>query len=244
MKTTLVSFALLGGMASGWAQVSYGGGSYAQDFDSLSSGAWADNATLAGWYSNRTTYSFSTGSATAGGLYAYGASSGAERALGALSSGSANPVLFAVRIRNDTGGALASFSVSFWGEQWRSGDTAVESLGFDFKVGAGSILDTGFTAVGELAFDSPDVSGVGAVDGNASSNRAFLSHTVQGLDWPDGADLWLRWSKPDTLGTDHGLGIDDLSFSARAPVPEPVTIALSAAVLGVVARRRRRRAAL
>lgn len=239
MRKLLLAAAVFGvvvGMAR--PQVSYSGGSLGESFDSLTSGTWTDDSTLTGWYSNRTTYFFSTGTGTTGGLYAYGASSGAERALGALSSGSADPVLFAVRIRNDTGGTLTSFAVSFWGEQWRSGDTVAETLAFDYKVGASGISDTGFAPVAALDFVSPDLSGAGALDGNASPNRAWRSHTVHGVAWAAGADLWLRWSKADTPGSDHGLAIDDFGFSAAAPVPEPLTLGVSAAALGAALRRR------
>ncbi|MCO5297052.1 MAG: hypothetical protein M9921_09365 [Fimbriimonadaceae bacterium] len=238
-KRLFLATALLAVAGAAWSQVSYVGGTYNESFDTLTSGTWTDDSTLVGWYSNRTSYFFSTGTGTAGGLYAYGASSGAEKALGALSSGSADPVLFAVRVRNNTGGTLTSFTLSFRGEQWRSADTAVETLFFDYKIGASGITDTGFTGVSSLDFDSPNVTGGGAVDGNDAANRESLAETVNGLNWADGSDLWLRWSKPDTAGSDHGLAIDDLAFSASAaPVPEPFTLLLGAAALGAARRRR------
>ena len=69
-------------------------GSHAQNFDGLlntGSGTWTDNTTIPNWYSQRTgtgtTYSASTGSSNAGGLYSFGAATGAtDRALGSVGS--------------------------------------------------------------------------------------------------------------------------------------------------------------
>jgi hypothetical protein len=50
----------------------------------------------------------------------------------------------------------------------------------------------------------------------------------------------LRWADLNNTGNDHGLGIDNLSFSAA--VPEPSTFALIGLVLaGLTAGRRFRR---
>ena len=50
----------------------------------------------------------------------------------------------------------------------------------------------------------------------------------------------MRWTERNDIGNDHGLAIDDLSFSVRA-VPEPGALTLmlaGLAAVGFVARRR------
>ena len=59
--------------------------------------------------------------------------------------------------------------------------------------------------------------------------------------WAAGDTLWLRWVERNDIGNDHGLAIDDLSFSVTA-VPEPGTLALMLAGLAAVAFVARRRA--
>jgi hypothetical protein len=59
--------------------------------------------------------------------------------------------------------------------------------------------------------------------------------------WAAGDTLWVRWIEKNDPGNDHGLAIDNLSFSVSA-VPEPQTYALfiaGIAALTFVARRRR-----
>ncbi len=87
------------GMGVSWGQVSYTGGTYTQNFDTLAatSGAtntWTNNITLAGWYlftsqSNAiTSYGAETGSSGQTTFNSYGQTSGnTERALGGQASG-------------------------------------------------------------------------------------------------------------------------------------------------------------
>ena len=71
-------------------------GSNAQNFDALlntGTGTWTDNTTIPNWYSQRTgtgiTYSASTGSSNAGGLYSFGIAAATDRALGSVGSNNA-----------------------------------------------------------------------------------------------------------------------------------------------------------
>src|SRR5690242_15440436 len=66
---------------------------YTQNFDTLiftGTATWADNATITGWYAQRTgsgtTIVASDGGSNAGNLYSYGSTSSQERALGTLGS--------------------------------------------------------------------------------------------------------------------------------------------------------------
>jgi MYXO-CTERM domain-containing protein len=78
------------------------------------------------------------------------------------------------------------------------------------------------------------------VDGNNAGAVAGLGGTIGGLEWAAGETLWLRWVERNDAGSDHGLAIDNLSFSS---VPEPSEYATAAAamlVLALACRRRRR----
>ena len=59
--------------------------------------------------------------------------------------------------------------------------------------------------------------GGSVLDGNDPANRTAIGTTVGGFVWNPGEDLWLRWRDVDHAGNDHGLSIDDLSFSAALP---------------------------
>ena len=129
-------------VSSASAQVSYTGGVYHQNFDSLPGTAnntldstWTDNVTLAGWYSNKTTFgvtdatvggtaaTYDSTSATANnvGLFSYGTAASTERALGSRATsnfGGNDPVVYGVRLVNNSGSTLTRFTVLYAGEQW------------------------------------------------------------------------------------------------------------------------------
>jgi hypothetical protein len=55
------------------------------------------------------------------------------------------------------------------------------------------------------------------VDGANPLNQTNLSATNLVItNWTPGAALWLVWEMSDSTGKAHGLGIDNLSFSATA----------------------------
>ncbi len=250
-------FIVLGLNSTVWSQVLYvGGTTYTQNFDSLANSptntniSWTDNSTLPGWYeekgNNPDSYRAGDGSSNAGHIWSYGANDSTERALGALASNGTGTVYFGVRFRNNhTSWVLTSFTVSYTMEQWRSGKTSAETTFFEYKV---STTDTDVNGVGYTGNSSGDLvtvnlSGSGAVNGNDAANQTAISFTVTGITWNPGEDLWLRWRDPNDTGNDHGMAIDDFTFSA---VPEPTTFALVGLGMGgatLVARRLRRRVA-
>src|SRR5205085_3649664 len=102
-----------------------------ENFDTLASTgtniAWADNVTIPGWYSSRTTYNSGTGSSNTGALYSFGVAGTnpvTDRALGSVGSGSTGTVYWGVRLINNTGATITSLDVSYIGEQWRSGGSS------------------------------------------------------------------------------------------------------------------------
>ena len=227
-------------MAQG--QINYTGGVVFQDFDTLpSSGAFTFStkgpqaldqppisaAGAAGWslFANVGTplaFSPDSGGSSTSGVYSYGVSGSSERALGFLANAS-RVCRAGLRLVNQTGQTLTQFTVSFVGEEWRSGDTtAADSISVDYRIQAASFdIDSGsaHTAIPTLAFSSPpNYSFEGGLNGNLSAHRTLRSATVTGISWPAGHTLMIRWFDSNSAGTDDALAIDDVAFYAPLPV--------------------------
>jgi hypothetical protein len=180
------------------------------------------------------------GTVNTGGFMSWGASGSTERALGDVGSNTlADPagpgpadIYIGLRLHNDTGQTLDSFTLSYNGEQWRDGGAATpnaQSMNFAWSTTATDFTNGVFTSEAGLGYSSPVFANTGsgaAVDGNVAGRVPLGPVTVTGLNWAPGTDLWLRWDDINNAGNDHGLGIDDLNFSATAVVPEPSTFAL------------------
>lgn len=230
-----------------------------ENFDTLDSSgtngvAWANDSTLPGWSLFNSlgnappTYNSNNGGSNAGAFYSFGTTGTSERALGGTASGGAyfgSPLSgavagwIAVAIENNTGGALSDFTVSFDGEQWRNGGNAnAQTMVLEYGFGATFGTVASWTAPGGN-FDWASVvnsATAAAVDGNAAGLVANRGGTVSNLTWNQGDTLWIRWIENNDTGNDHGLGIDNFSFSAT---PEPATMGLLA-IGALVALRRRR----
>lgn len=234
------------------AQVSYTGGTYNQNFDTLPSsgtftvtgaGPFALNAApvsasgLNGWSFAKTAgtganalFNAGTGSANTGSVYSFG-SSAADRALGTLLSGAVESTI-GVALTNNTGSTITSFSVAYTGEQWRQGGSSgvTDKLKFEYAVNAASVLSGPFTTVPSLDFNGPATGATGAaLDGNAAANRAAVTGTVSGITWPAGQTLVIRWTDLNISGSDCGLAVDDFSFSTSGP-SGPVVPAVASSV--------------
>jgi hypothetical protein len=174
-----------------------------------------------------------TGTSTTGAFYSFGASGDTDRALGSLGANTLAPenpadpdggyMYIGLRLNNDTGLTLDSFTLSFYGEQWHgSGAATPETMLFAWSTTATAINDpsTSFTVVPQLNWTAPvTLAAEGAVDGNA--NRMLVGpFTVTGVNWMPGTDLWLRWADLQAPGVrDDGLALDDPSFVAVIPEP-------------------------
>jgi hypothetical protein len=197
-----------------------------------------------------------TGSQNTGAFWSFGATGSTERAIGDVGSttiaqnpgtGTDQNIYWGLRLTNTTGQLLDEFTISFIGEQWRNGgNAAVDTIYFDYSTNATSIQDTAatFTDVPSLDFASPVATATAAsVNGNDPANRGVRTATVSGVNWAPGTDLWLRWDDLQIAGNDHGLAIDDVTFSAISTgVPEPTAMSVlfgAAALMGL--RRRRTR---
>ena len=212
------------------------GSAYTQNFNSLpSSGSlgWSDNSSIAGWYvtdeKNKTsvTIESGTGSSTAGNSYSFGSSSSSERAMGYLGSGSQDYYNCALRLVNNTGAAIQSFSVSYTGEQWRSGGGSGNNnnkLEFYYRVGSSGSTSlptrslSGWTAESNLDFSPPTSTSNGtSLNGNNSSNRSAKSHSFN-VSVAQGSEIYFLWHGGNGSGTDAGLAIDDLSITPSASI--------------------------
>lgn len=259
MKMSIVALLALTGAVN--AQVSYSGGSYNQNFDTLATSgtanAWANNSTIAGWSlfvqpapgTAAPTYRADDGSSNAGAFYSHGSTGSSERALGGVGSGGAYfgaPLAgnvggwITVGITNNTSSSLSEFTASFDGEQWRNGgNTSGNVMVMEYGFGASFAAVTTWTAPGgSFDWTSPIATATAAaVNGNGVGLVANRGGTVSSLNWAVGETLWLRWIENNDFGNDHGLAIDNFGFSA-IPTPGAAALVGVAAVAGL----RRRRA--
>jgi len=232
--------------------INSGGQVYAQNFDTLTTTAalgqtWLNDSTLSGWNLFRqpapgtalTTYGGGTGSSLTGSFFSFGALASPERALGGLGSAGVyfgSPATgniagwIAAAFMNSSGLALDGFSLAFDGEQWRNGgNTSLAAQTMVFEYGFGST----FSGVGSWlqpggVFDwtsTVNTATAGLVDGNAAGLVSNRGGTINDT-WNANDTLWLRWVERNDISNDHGLAIDNLSFTAGQAIPEPATLAL------------------
>ncbi len=172
----------------------------------------------------------------------------------ALDGTPAGRAYIGLQLINDTGKTLDSFTITYDGEQYRDAGTTPQD-GFDLQwslsaTAAGWMSSNAATPGpgdfyfgvngvdrGAFAFNDPDPSKraflapkdtatAGALNGNDAANRvADITHTVSGINWAPGAELWIRWR--DQIGVHDGIAIDNVRFSATA-VPEPSSLMLLA----------------
>ena len=157
---------------------------------------------------------------------------------------------FGLRLSNSTGAAISSLDVEFTAEQWFE-EASAGSLDFYYLTTNGTTnytslrgegtdplgITTNGTQVSQLSYTAPQTSVTDAIiDGTQAANSSNLSHTITGLNWANGDDLWLVWNKETDTSA---LAIDDLTVTV---IPEPSSLALLAGALGlglVMLRRRR-----
>ena len=246
MNTAFVGFLALASLTFPVHAISItaAGSAYTQNFDGLAASGtgmtWANDSTLPGWSLFRqtgtaiSTYRAGTGSATTGSFYSFGASGSNDRALGGLGVGAyfgspaSNKLAgwMAVSFSNGSGGSLDGFQVSWEGEQWRNGgNTSAQTMVFEYGFGANFIDVSIWEAPGGL-FDFTSVVNIttaAAVDGNTTGLVAGRGGSVSSLSWAVNDTLWLRWVERNDTGNDHGLAIDNFSFTASrssAAVPD------------------------
>jgi len=241
--------------------VTAAGQAYAQTFDMLATSgsavAWTNDSTLQGWSLFRqpapatpiTSYASGNGSSNAGSFYSFGTTASADRALGGVGSGGAYfgaPASgavggwIAVEFRNDSGLDLSGFSLSFSGEQWRNGGNALaQTMTLEYGFGSNFSAVMNWVSPGGL-FDwssSVNTATAAMVDGNGAGRAADRGGVVD-THWNANDTLWVRWAEVNDVANDHGLAIDDVSFTAGqalpSAVPLPPAVALLAAGMGLL----------
>ena len=222
---------LAGALAAGDGAISLAamGGAYSQDFDTLAISGTTNSVLPTGWYLTETgggtrdneQYGADTGGSDTGDTYSYGAASSTERALGGLQSGSLVPV-FGAAFTNNTGGTITSLAIAYTGEQWRLGtESRSDQIDFQLSTDAGSLTNGSWTDYDGLDFVTPVTSTSGPKDGNAAANRTAISATISGLNIPNGASFWIRWTDTNVTFSDDGLAVDDFSLTpSGGPVVE------------------------
>ena len=211
----------------GQVVLSSGSMSYNQDFNSLSGTgttiAWSNNSNIPGWYlintssgNDITNYTVGTGSGTSGSIYSFGSSSSSERSLGSLCSNSFSSYIV-LSFENSTGLNISSFVLNYNGEQWRNGgNTSSQNLTVQYGFGSSYANVSSWTnAPSNFTFTSPiATSTAAAVNGNVAGKVTGLGGEISSLNWDNGSILFIRWIDLNDTGNDHGLAIDDVSFSA------------------------------
>lgn len=234
----IAAFFLLMTSSSAWGQscnvstsptFSAGSLTYTQNFNSLSTSTTTPSTVLPAGFAldeqdsgGDDAYIASTGSDTSGNTYSYAnGTATTDRALGSLTSGSVQPIYYGVCLRNNTGSAIISLTISYRGEQYRLGQSSQPNdlLAFSYNPNATTATlvgaATGFTNIATLNFTSPVTSGTaGARDGNASGNFTNKNGNITGLNIANNGFVFIRFADNDVSGSDNGLAVDDLSITA------------------------------
>jgi hypothetical protein len=189
------------------------------------------------------------GTVNTGAFMSYGNS--ADRAFGSQVSGTTvtttpGQEYLALRLTNTNSYALTEFTLSYDGEQWRDGGAttpAPKTMLVQYSTTANAINDSAaYSSTSGLDFTTPVFTNTGsgaAVDGNVAGKSSIGPVTVSlSTYWQPNTDLWIRWLDPRSAGNNHGMGIDNVSFSAT---PEPASLSLMAAAAAMTSLRRRRR---
>ena len=183
------------------------------------------SGSLSGWYFVETTtnadgvYTASTGSATAGDTYSYGASSSTERALGSIASSNLLS-RYGAQFTNNTGNTIDQLDISYVGEEWRfdpaRGTTIKDQITFEYSTDATSLTTGTWTAVTALLYETTNLTGtVGTRNGNDAAYRTSLSNTITGINIATGQTFWIRFVDVNVSGIDDGLAIDDFSLTPK-----------------------------
>src|SRR5262249_27975068 len=101
-----------------------------------------------------------------------------------------------------------------------------DQLQFQYSLNASGVGDSKATWINfpSLDFLTPNLTGVGAHNGDLAANQTQLSGSIGFLNIPVGAQFWVRWV--DVVlpggGPEDGLAVDNFSITA---VPEAETLA-------------------
>ncbi|MBX7135742.1 MAG: PEP-CTERM sorting domain-containing protein [Fimbriimonadaceae bacterium] len=261
-KILVLSLLAVAGVSN--AQLFYTGGTAGEDFDmittstvnnyfsttvgqqSVIAGSTFEGTKIGGTGTAAMNLIADAGVSATGAIHSLGQDGSSERALGLLASGT-NIGGIGVNIVNASGSALASMTVSFKQENWRTSTSTLNIMAAAWGRTGGGMTATDFitsaamTPVNDLDLVGPSpVASNGALNGNDPINRFTRSHTFTfATPLGVGESLYVRWLDVNDTGNDASLALDECRITAE-PVPEPATLA--ALGLGTLALVRRRRA--
>lgn len=222
---------------------------------------WTDNYTIPGWflYMNATgtpasvTTQASLNGTSSGSILLIAHADVPENfaltarvadSTGSTVSTPGNGHYFVMKLTNDTGGAISQFSLGYTGVQfYRSTGANSNTVTPSYKIVEGNTpmdpVGPGWNDIEELIFTAPQNGAAGSPSSITNFNNdgnftAFAPVTVAGLDWLPGEDLWIRWRVDNVAGTDQGVGIDDVVFTAEAPASPGKPTLISAPVSSAV----------
>jgi uncharacterized protein YdeI (BOF family) len=241
-KTFFLLLFLLPMMVKAQVALTTNTSTYSQNFDALittGTATWEDNKTIINWYAARSvagvvTLRSNNGTGNSGGLQSFGTTT--DRAIGGIGSGSNGTNAFGLRLKNSSGATLSSVTISYNGEQWRNGGNVnANKLAFSYSISSTAFTavsinptDSSYVGVSNLDFTSPIVGATAAaLDGNLAANRTAISYTISGINFPDGSEMMIRWFDADDVGSDHGIGIDDLVVNTGNIVNTTPTVSIS-----------------
>ncbi|MCC6320322.1 MAG: hypothetical protein IT438_02670 [Phycisphaerales bacterium] len=258
MKNCVALLTALAVTAPALASVSYTGGTYLENFDTLPSatvtGAFSatigaqspvpgptgwDGAKIAGTGPSASNFIADFGDSNAGGLHSHGAAGTSERALGALASGS-NIMAFGLELVNNSSDTFAEVTIGLDREQWRSSTSVANTLVFAYGLSGGTITSANYLSEASMTpFSAGDLVGDAAVatNGPLPPSVVPVALTITGLTWAPGQSLFIRWTDANDTGNDAGLAVDNCQISAIVPTPGAAPLL---ALAGLVGLRRRR----
>ena len=209
-----------------------------ENFNTLASTGTTGSALPTGWLFSESgsnansTYGVGTGSGNGGDTWSYGAASNADRAFGTLRSGNLVSTIGAV-FTNSTGTSIGSLTIAYTGEEWRLGTiNRTDKLDFQYSLNATSLTTGTWVDADALDFITPFTTTAGAVVGNNTGNKTALNATITGLNIPNGASFYIRWTDFDATSADDGLSVDDFSITSAAAAVAP-TVTTDALALDI-----------
>jgi len=170
------------------------------------------------------------GNGTTGPGGAWAYGTGGENSFGALPLGSGD-VTLAGNFINNTGATITNLTIGFTYEQWRYFGTN----GFDLS-GTGALT-------GNAMVNAADFTG-NASGTNGTPQFTPITLNLTGLSIANGATFGLSWFAANPTGGTNGMSIDGFSLSSGTVVPEPSTYAMIFVGTGLLfwMQRRRRKA--
>lgn len=213
--------------------------SYSQNFNTLTTaGNWTNGSTLTGWYARSdagipSSFYLNDGTLTTTSppLASFGTVSDSDRALGFVPVGSNNKLQsICLRMKNNSGATLTTFTISWDGEQWRNGSIESQYIKLYYKTSTDPITvvpitTTGLTPVNQ--FDSPENLSSGQppveLDGNDAANRGTLSATIS-VSLANQSEIIFVWlDTRNEFSFDHLFAIDNVSVTSSTQQSQTIT---------------------